>query len=190
MRNKKQFIVIVGIMFIFILQGCGGVNLSDKEASSIIIDHEKLPQVKTLYFAEIHEKAPLFQDIKRLVKEGYVVKVSNPNRKIGGTIKYRITEKGTPFFKKLEWRSWLGGGGYWNAEIYGYEVTLKAIKEILIDKDTKTAEVTAIFQSKYTDAALTFRKTDPNHHNFTNYREETYERKYTMKKWDKGWRIE
>jgi hypothetical protein len=182
--KKSIAISLLGIICIFLLQACG-VNLSDKEASSIIIAHEKLPQMIFLNAYGIGKTEPLYQVINRLVGEGYAV---NANKKIGDQHdSFSITEKGKPLLESLEWNGWAAA---WNAQIYTSEVSLKSIKELLIDKDAKSAEVTGVFQQKLTDNFKNLRAEVPEYYKFKNIIDQTYEKKYTMKKWDKGWRIE
>ena len=185
---KKIGIIFVSVGIVFLLSACG-VNLQENEASKIINEHFGFPKPVMSYLSG-NANTDIGQGIIKIIQTtGYVV--HNPEAS-GGSVSAALATDFLPTEKGKGIIDGIDHNGFYDSYTYRGSVvseSLDSIKEILIDKETKTAIVK--FTTKYEPIEPLYSSVCINERCqfFGDQISKNPERKIELKKYDKGWRF-
>ena len=162
---------------------CSSESLTEKEATQIIREGNGYPELRAIVLKRIEKDSALGQEIKRLVKEGYLI----PPKKLYRGM-FEITDKGKGLVRKCYWNF-----VYQNYEVflpYTHTIDIVGVEEILVDSSNNTAVVrykVGFSPTKYFDQLRAIDKQTID--KASQDAQKTYEKEILLKKWDQGWRV-
>ena len=184
--------------FLFIfpsIAGCGP-NLSEEQAYDIIREQLKYPQsyFSTIFAASaegIYERRPIiYEGVIKLITDRYIVynkELSENKFNENVYAYYNVTDKGKDYIRN-EPVFWFMGNRF-TINIALSIINLKAIKEVLIDEQNYTAEVSYLESYEKNEPLYSLVCKDDSYCVDLYKIGKTMEKTIKLKKYDKGWRI-